>query len=65
MCPRFALDWQLGQGLVMNWQIGGGSVDRSWAGIGLMIWARVDRLTLHWQIGNGLADLHGICRGLA
>ena len=50
----------------MNWQIGGGSVDRPWAGIGLMIWARVDRLTLHWQIGDGLPiDLHGICRGLA
>ena len=49
----------------MNWQIGGGSVDRSWIRIGLIIWARTDRLTLPWQIGNGLADWHGIHRGLA
>ena len=49
----------------MNWQIGGGSVDRSWIRIGLMIWARTDRLTLPWQIGNGLADWHGIRGGLA
>ena len=45
----------------MNWQIGGGSVDRSWIRIGLMIWARTDRLTLPWQIVNGLAwDLQRI-----